>query len=276
MSEGYVFFGTDDINKTTNIECAYVLSTNLKMQDPDCETCVIVHKFDHVPKKYESGFDYIIELPFGRTEVNHHNIFIDFWQLYHCTPFEENIFINTFSFPIDNIASLWEAARIGPIVFPSVLDYRGDLYTQNDESVYKQNDVEFYSGDLLYFRKDPLVEEFFKMADVIFKGWRDIYLEFLPEKRPVDFDLNVVVSLLVQLICEQYTTLKYFDYTDLTLVDDIEDNINLWITDDLRVKANNYRQTGIFKYGNPEVVNMSDIVEKSNGRFIKKKAKIKA
>jgi hypothetical protein len=106
MTQGYIFIGVDDDGSVENITNAYALSLSLKLADPNRETCVVVESFHDVPKRYEDGFDYIVELPFKRTESNHHDVRIDFWQLYYCTPFDQTMFVDTQSIVAGNVDSL--------------------------------------------------------------------------------------------------------------------------------------------------------------------------
>lgn len=286
MTQGYIFLGVDDEDKTRNIDCAYALSLSLKLADPDCETCVVVHKFEHVPKRYEGGFDYIVELPFGRTESNHHNIFIDFWQVYYCTPFDESMYINTYTLAVDNVASLWDVRQVDDIVFASATDFRGDLtYDAGKFITQERNNIAPFKADLIYFNKEQKSSEFFKMADPFFKGWRDIYRDVLTEYKAADFEYTLMTNIVAHSLGEQYTFPAYFDYIDLEInfqynVDDEDqadwlDSLNIWVTDDVDIKINNHRQTGVWHYGNPRVMT-ADIIKKLDDNYRKAKTKVKA
>jgi hypothetical protein len=277
MTQGYIFLGVDDPDKTTNIECAYALSLSIKLADPDAETCVVVHKFAHVPIKYENGFDYIVELPYGRTDTNHHNIMLDFWQMYYCTPFDDTMFVNTYSLAIDNISSLWEMQNVDSIVFANAQDFRGKgTYDVSKFIAQAQNKIPEFDADVIYFRKDLLASEFFKMADPVFKNWRDIFRSHLPEYGVGDFDFTLAVNLVAQMLGEHYQSPSYFDYTDLSLnfLYDAEtgtqkdwlNSVNIWITDDCAVKINNHRQTGIFYYSDPSVMT-TEILRKLHDNY---------
>jgi hypothetical protein len=277
MTQGYIFLGVDDPDKTTNIECAYALSLSIKLADPDAETCVVIHKFAHVPKRYENGFDYIVELPYGRTDVNHHDIMLDFWQMYYCTPFDETMFINTYSLAIDNIISLWEMRKFDSIVFGSAQDYRGGgTYDVSKFIAQARNKIPEFDTDVIYFRKDLLASEFFKMADPVFKHWRDIFRSHLPEYSLADFDFTMVINLVAQILGESYQSPEYFDYTDLSLnfLFDLEtdiqtdwlNSVNIWITDNIDVKINNHRQTGIFYYSDPSFMT-TEILRKLHDNY---------
>jgi hypothetical protein len=278
MTQGYIFLGIDD-DKTTNIEAAYALSISLKMADPTRETAVVVTKWDDVPAIFEDGFDYIVELPFGRSDVDHHNIAIDFWQIYYCTPFDENMYIDRYSLVIDNIDSLWGMADLGEMVFAGALDYRGEA--TRDDSQFQSCDLNMvtaFKSDVIYFTKSETNSQFFKMADPIFKGWRDIYREVLINHKPSDFDLNVMINVTAHLLGERFLIADHFDYTDLTINftfdpevenDSWIDDMNIWMTDTNSIKVNNHNQCGMFHYGTPSVLT-ADMMKKLNERFSKR------
>jgi hypothetical protein len=277
MTQGYIFLGVDDPDKTTNIECAYALSLSIKLAELGAKTCVVVHKFEHVPKKYENGFDYIVELPYGRTDTNHHNIMLDFWQMYYCTPFDDTMFINTYSLAIDNISSLWEMRKFDSIVFANAQDFRGDDTHDVSKFVAQaHNKIPEFNTDVIYFRKDLLASEFFKMADPVFKNWREIFRSHLTEYSPSDFDFTLMVNLVSQMLGEHYQTPDCFNYIDLLLnflydaeTDTQKDwlnSVNIWVTNDIDVKINNHRQSGIFYYSDPSVMT-TEILRKLHDNY---------
>jgi hypothetical protein len=282
MSKGYIFLGGDKPEKNDNIIAAYMLSLSLKVADPDCKTCVAVFKLSDVPAKFENGFDFIIELPYGHTDQD--NIFLDFWQLLYCTPFDESMFVNTYSLAIDNIASLWEMNKFGSLVFAKANDFRGDnIYDPVKFKAQTQNDIISFDSDVIYFNKDKLSSEFFKMADPFFKNWREIYLHYLPKYRPDDFDFTLMVNIVLHSLGEEWPAVRNFDYTDLNInaigafktTDEWLRSLKLYITDTVAIKVNNHRQTGIMVYGNPKIL-PDNILRKINDNHRKQTIKIPA
>ncbi len=282
--KGYIFMGVDDEDKSDNLECAYALSLSLKLADPERETCVVVADFNQVPKRLENGFDYIVELPFGRSEPNHHDILIDFWQVFYCTPFEQTIYIDRCSLALDNMSSLWSVSdRNEDIVFGTARDFRGDLAFDSERFVAQtRSELPAFKADLIYFSKDLRSSEFFKMADPVFKGWRDIYREYIKDYRVDDFDYTLMVNIVAHLIGEQYFWSNQFDYTDLEinfLFDpDSDENIwldrlDVWVTDDPTIKINNHNQHGLFHYGDPDFLKQ-ETIEALDARYRKTKKKI--
>jgi hypothetical protein len=280
MKQGYTILGIDGADSDDNIKAAYALSISLKLADPDRETCVVVTSFDDVTREYSHGFDYIVELPFGRTDANHHDIMIDWWQIYYCTPFTETMSIHNCSLAIDNIEMLWAQTNDVDIAFANSRDFRGTLRSDVERNVAQQrNDVPAFSANLVYFRKSYIASEFFKLADPVFRNWRNVYRDMLTEYRPTDFALDLMCNLTADQLGASYPVLELFDYTNLKinfLFDPENDDqapwqsqYICWITDDLQVKINNYRQTGVFHYGDPELLTKG-IMQKINDSFNKK------
>ncbi len=282
MSQGYIFFGIDQYRETKNLECAYALSVSLKMSDPDRETCVVVHKFADVPKKYEGMFDYIIELPYGRTEPNHHDFRIDWWQIYYASPFDESIYLDTYSLALDNVSSLWDAISSEEILFGCARDYRGDIARNNWLfQTQDNNKILGFDTRMVYFRKSKTASEFFKIADPIFKNWREVYTDLLTKVRVSDFDMTLLVNMTAKQTSDDIITNELFDFTDasLDIFWDSEENeqpdswrkiFNIWFADDGTLKINNHRQSGIFYYDEPEFVNKT-MITRLNDNYRKKK-----
>lgn len=255
MTQGYVILGVDDTKKSVNIGCAYALGVLLKKADPSREVCVIVDKFTDVPKKYEAALDYIVKLPYGRTDNNHHNMYLDFWQIYHCTPFDETMFIDTYSFAVDNIASLWDISKQNDLIFTTAKDFRGDLLNNDFYLPQQHNDIEKVDAGIIYFTQSDKVHEFFSMVDVVFRNWRYLYQTKISKHTPDDFDFDLMIGMSLTMLGTQAVQFNNYDYTDVTYHPELSnwlDSLNIWVTDDFKVKINNYRQAGIIRYKSPK------------------------
>ena len=287
MSQGYIFFGIDQYKETKNIDCAYALSISLKIQDPSRETCVVVNRFEDVPKKYEKGFDYIVAIPYGRTEPNHHDFRIDWWQLYYASPFEETIYLDTYSLAIDNISSLWDSVSNEEFLFSQAIDYRGDT-VRNDFlfQTQDQNKLVAFDTRMIYFKESKVASEFFKIADPIIKNWRTVYSDLLTGVRVSDFDLTLILNFTFKIVGDDVIVNDLFDYTDATIDrlwdPELDEEIipwrkkfNVWFADDGALKLNNYRQTGIFYYDDPAFIT-KDKIAILNDNFRKTKKTTRA
>jgi hypothetical protein len=283
MTQGYIILGMNEPNSNVNIVTAAALAQSIRMHDPDREICVVVGKFAEVPEKYEEVFDYIIELPFGRTDPNSDNIFANFWQLYYMSPFDETMFINTYALITGEIASIWSVSNFDDIVCFSTCDFTGRQ--SQTVKLCDTDDVQLqkFGGDVLYFKKSERAAEFFKMADPVFKNWRHIYRTYTDNITYRNFDLTVLLNIVGYMLGEEYYVSDNFSYIDLSLtpdeapgVEDSHSNINFWMDEKFdKVKINNYNQNGIFVYHEPELID-DTIMKVINGNSNTKNKKLVA
>lgn len=271
--QGYIILGVDDFGQQKNITCANSLALSIKELDPDRPVCVVVNDFADLPQRFEKTFDYVVELPYGRSDTFHGDINLDFWQLYNATPFEESIFVDTYSLAVEHIDSLWNAVGDN-IAFGTAYNLRREIFKGKRYAINEKNEIPTYDTGIIYWKRSKVASEFFKMADPVFKGWRDIYRDVLTEDRPIDFDFGTLVNTTLHMLGEQLRPSPLFTYTDISIrfpepeeEDDLKfvEGINIWLTHDHTFKANNYRQTGFVRYGDPSVLT-EEMQQKFNDR----------
>lgn len=282
-TQGYITLGVDAPGKTTYIRAAYALSMSLKLTDPDRQTAVVVRKFGDVPSKYEKAFDFIIELPFARTDKTESNVMIDMWQLSHCTPFNETIFVHPMSLAIDNIDSLWDLTRDNDLVFGAAQNVNQEFRSYENKFVAQtNNNIRAFNIDVFYFKQSIKASEFFKMADVVFKNWRTLLLQYVTESRPTHFDYTLIANLTMKLLGEDYICdkLVYTDFVadNLPIESDDSDSwldqVDIWFIGGTNIKINNHRQTGLFVYHNMEILN-SEALDDIRSNYTDNTTKIK-
>lgn len=267
MTQGYITLAVDYPGNTDNIENAALLAMTARMSDPDREFAVVVRSFGDVPSRLEECFDYIVELPFKRTDQNEGNQLIDAWQIYYATPFEETMWITTNSLVVDNLAAQWHGTEHEDLLFSRPLNYKGDIAQYKKKfRAQKKSDLPAFSSDVFFFRKSETASEFFKMADPVFRHWRDIYREYIKEHRPVGFDFTTLVNITTHMIGYENTQPEYqIEYVDIDPdnmpIDLDEDSnadwseqINIWFYKGQHVKVNNHRQSGIWVYHDEDLL----------------------
>ena len=200
MSRGFLTIGIDtDVNKIKN---SYALALSIKISDPTAEVCIVVEadKMDYVEEQFGDAFDYIVELPFGNTAFKDGFHGANFWQIIHCTPFEETIYVDYDTLFLNvHIGDLWEKFSGFGIGVPTYAKtYRNRLankgMTFETELTYE---LPTFHNQMMYFKRDDkLALEWFKMADPFFQNWRDAYNVFFKEKKPESFNKNVICNLV--------------------------------------------------------------------------------
>jgi len=266
-NQGYITMAIDNENSTMQVRSAYSLACSLRLVDPNREICLITDKFKKVPRKYEDAFDYIVELPFGVSDVTEPNKAQNLWQLYHCTPFDESIYVNPASIAVDNIESFWDTFGNDSVVFPSrTLNFKLEpsVYFEGRET-FESNPLPNIHADVFYFKRDEFAGDYFKMVDIAFQNWRRVFFDYIKENRPDTFDESIGFALAAYMMGEtlqpDVDVLEYTDLSPYNVVNIGEENIanwadlvNVWFHTGNKVKINNHRQTGFFVYHDFEIM----------------------
>ena len=126
MSKGFITLGIN--TEIDRLKYCYGLALSIKNSDPESEVCVVVDKdkSDEVPKEYHHVLDYIVELPFGNTAHKDGFHGMNLWQLYHCSPFEENIYLDADTLLHNvNTQDLWKIVSKNEMSIPrNAFSYR--------------------------------------------------------------------------------------------------------------------------------------------------------
>lgn len=267
MSKGFILLGinTDE----DRIRYASLCAASIKTCDINAETCLVVDKgmsnwVENVKPEYLDPFDYIVELPYGNSAWRDGFHGMNIWQMPHCTPFEETIYVDydTIFHNID-IDTLWQRFSGYEIAFTDfACNYRNRNFVR-----HRLMDMEFHYNlpklfsNLIYFKKDSANSvQWFKMADPIMQNWRDVYKELLKEKRPDAFNKTLLCNLVTNLLAiESDVSITIPEMYDLHLYGqglwhweiptNWTDMLNYWYTDDGKILIENHTlNNGIIHY----------------------------
>ena len=242
---GFITIGIDtDVDL---IKYSYALALSIKNCDPEAEVCLVVDKdkSDLVNKNYFDAFDYIVELPFGNTGHADGYHGSNFWQLAHCTPFDETIYVDADSLFLNvDVGLLWDQFANVDIGMTNISrTFRNNVANKNGlfdiETTY--NLPQQYS-QLFYYKLNEEALAWFKMADPIFQNWRQSYDIFFKDIKPQTFDKNVLCNLVTHCLdMKNETTVVINNFYDLATnshhlwVNDLSKNwtdiLNNWYTD---------------------------------------------
>ena len=212
MSRGFITLGIN--TEKDRVFHSYGLATSIKQSDPDSLTCLVVdkNKSDLVPKDYLTVFDYIVELPFGNSAYVDGFHGMNIWQMIHCSPFDETIYVDSDTlFHNIDIDLLWDTMQIkGDFAVPTnALTYRNYPIDTTLRFEYENMyELPTFFNNIIYWKKDtPIAEEWFKMADPIMQNWRGAYNKFFTDKKPSTFDKNILCNLVTHCLdCLLYTS----------------------------------------------------------------------
>jgi len=264
VSKGFITLGIN--TEIDRLKYCYGLALSIKDSDPESEVCVVVDKgkSDEVPKEYHHVLDYIVELPFGNTAHKDGFHGMNLWQLYHCSPFEENIYLDADTLLHNvNTQDLWKVVGKNEMSIPrNAFSYRNlpaDPRLRFEfENTYAlpQN----YNNILYWKHNTKTAEEWFKMADPCLQDWRSVYNNFFQDKKPDTFNKNILCNLITHF-CDVSKDVDCFvgNHYDIhsdnqgVWFDEVPDNwtemINYWVSDNGKIQIeNSIISSGIIHY----------------------------
>jgi len=260
MSEGYITLAITP----ESIQRAVALCASVKLIDSAREFCLITDKFTSVPKKYESVFDMIIELPFGNsdhTEDEHINI----WQMFLSSPFDRTLFLDNKVLVLSDIERAWSECETYDLIFPHVVrNFRGEQRPLKYKfNVHRKNNIPEFYTDVFFFEKTERSAQFFKMLDPVMQQHRRVYSTIVTESCPDYFDWNLLINVAIRLAGEETRIFGNIDYTlvslenitldDHDLPNDWTDYLSNWYNSG-NLKINNHRLSGIVCYNSENFI----------------------
>jgi len=253
--QGYVTLSSSKNSET--LSEASLLARSIKINDPDREVCLVTDSYDDLPSHIEKNFDYVVELPYGA--IIEEDFEVNMWQIYYCTPFDQNIWLRKQCLLLNNIDGLWDNIKDEDILFPYKTtnfknEYKEFLYYFK---CHEKNNFNQYFTDIFYFKKSVVSSEFFKMLDPVLQNWRSVYVNLIKENKPEYFNLNLCINIAIKLLGLELYNNDMFKYTFISLENvDLDDNdlpedwtryLSCWVKD-RKVKINNHQLNDLVFY----------------------------
>lgn len=249
-------------NSITNyVEQAAVCAMSIKHNIPDSRICLLTN--NDVPSKYKSLFTDIVDIPWGDLAIGSPWKIENRWKIYHITPYDNTIVLDTDMLVLDDITRWWNQLQNQDLFYTSnVLTYRGQVATSDFyRKAFSINDLpNLYSG-FHYFKKTEISKEFFDTLEIVMKNWKQFYDIFAGGLRHQNFlsvDLCAAIAAKI-LNYEKIITNNSFSPTFVHMKSRLQNwnnptptnwqlVVKPYVTDDLEVIVGNYKQSGIFHY----------------------------
>lgn len=231
---------------------------------------------DEVPLSYQCLFDEIIPIPFGDDAKGKDWKIENRWKLYHATPYQETIVLDTDMLILENIDAWWDLLKNYDVYYTSkVYDYRGNVA---DTCYYRKAFIEnnlpnLFSG-FHYFKKNDFAQSFYKEVELIVNNWQAFYEIALDKFTPDFASMDVVTAIAsINLDCvteitnpliknPTFTHMKAHcqDWSEAS--NNWLDKIGCYISPDCKIKLGNYIQTGILHYTQDNFVEKTPVLER--------------
>lgn len=273
MSKGIVVLAQN--NETDNyVEQACVLAMTLKVNN-DIPISIITD--DEVPEEYQRLFDNIIPIPFGDAAENSEWKIENRWKIYHASPYDETIVMDTDMLVLQNIDIWWNFLSNYDLFFTSkVLNYRHQIA---DTSYYRKTFIDnnlpnLYSG-FHYFKKCEFAQEFYKWLELVINNWQTFYEQQLNAKsRPSHLSIDVCAAIVARILnCEDKITNNITRFPSFThmknhcqgwteINSSWQDKMGVYISKNGNIKIGNYVQSGILHYTEKDFLEKTPVIER--------------
>jgi len=199
MTRGFLVIAQ---NSSVNyVRQAYALALSIKATQPTVNNISIVTN-DIIPDEYVWVFDKVIPIPFGDAAEASEWKIENRWKLYHATPYDETIVLDTDMLVLNDIEFVWKYVNGRDLFFTSqVLDYKHRIIADTTyRKVFLENNLPNLYCGMFYFKKSDTALEFFKMVEFITNNWQRIYYDNAPKQMQKFFSMDVTVAIAAKIL----------------------------------------------------------------------------
>lgn len=267
MSKGFVVLA-QNTETVDYVKQAYALALSIKLTQKEINNISIITD-DPVPEEYKKVFDNIIDIPWGDASKESRFKVENRWKIYHASPYDETIVLDTDMLVLDDLSSYWSTFKNYEIYYTGkVLDYRNKVVTSDYyRKAFTANDLPNLYAGLHYFKKSDFAKEFYNWIELITNNWELFYGKFVSEFYPDRLSMDVTAALAAKImdVSDQVTNLKYDPVTFTHMKSKIQgwktsseswmQTVAVYFDDKCRLKIGNFQQQGVFHYTEKEFLN---------------------
>lgn len=199
MSKGFVVLAQN--TKSVNyVSQAYALALSIKLSQHETTAVTLVTN-DRVLKKYQKAFDQIIPIPWFDDTTNSKFKAENRWKLYHASPYDETIVLDTDMLMLEDINDWWEYCKHYDLKFCSqIKNYKFDVVvdTFHRKTFIANNLTNPYSA-LHYFKKSEKAHTFYKALEFVCNNWEWCYKTFTPNEYQPWLSMDVAVAIAIEI-----------------------------------------------------------------------------
>lgn len=199
MSKGFLIFAQN--TKSVNyVQQAYALALSIKFSQDTYKNVTLVTN-DIVPKKYQKVFDNIIPIPWVDTSTATRYAAEHRWKLYHITPYDETIVLDSDMLMLEDITTWWNFCS------PYDITYCSKISNHKLESVidtvhrkaFISNNLPGPYCALHYFKKNQTAYEFYKILEFVCNNWEWCYDKFAPNNYQNVLSMDLATAIAIKL-----------------------------------------------------------------------------
>jgi len=182
------------------VKQACLLAMSLKVTNPTLPVSLITN--DLVPSEYAELFDKIIPILWGDHAKDSQWKIENRWKIYHATPYEKTIVMDTDMLVLQDISSWIEFLDNYEMYFTSnVYTYRHELVTSDfyRKTFVANNLPNLYSG-FHYFKKCDFAHEFYKWLEIVTYNWEKFYGLYTKVNKQRQYSVDVSAAIVSKIL----------------------------------------------------------------------------
>jgi hypothetical protein len=198
VSRGFLVLAqnTEDVDY---VRQAYALA--LSIRNSQTITSISLVTDDVVPAEYQTVFDNIIPIPFGNTDTATPYRAKNRWKLYHATPYEETIVLDTDMLLLEDISAWWGYCSNYDIKYTSrIRNYKMEIV---EDCIHRKafiaNHLTSPYSALHYFKKSQTAYEFYRVLEFVCNNWEWCWNKFAPEEYQNWLSMDLAVAIAIEI-----------------------------------------------------------------------------
>jgi Ni/Co efflux regulator RcnB len=269
VSKGFLVFAQN--TETVNyLKQAYALALSIKATQAEVTNISVVTDAV-VPDEYRKAFDQVIEIPWGDLAKNPLWKIENRWKLYHASPYEETIVLDTDMLMLHDISDWWDYCSASDLKFCSkVRNYKGEVVEKDmiQRRTFVENNLSNPYVALHYFKKSQLAYEFYRTLEFVVKNWEECYKLYCPKlsQKWLSIDLATAIAISIMgiedVVIDNASPLEFVHMK--TAIQGIKPVPSTWqgfvqhrLTTDGEMFVGNIRQRFLFHYVEKDFLNDS-------------------
>jgi hypothetical protein len=188
------------------IKQAYALALSIKFSQATYNNVSLVTN-DVVPEEYASVFDNILSIPWEDNAKDSDWKIENRWKLYHVTPYEETIVLDSDMLLLEDITLWWNHLENYDLKFCSkIKNYKSEIVKQDTvhRKAFISNNLPNVYFALHYFKKSDFAHEFYKTLEFVVNNWELCYGKFAPNEYQNWLSIDLASAIAIEILDISY------------------------------------------------------------------------
>lgn len=199
VSKGFVIFAQNK-NNVDYVQQAYALALSIKHSQQHNSVSLITN--DAVPESYHNVFDQIIPIPWFKEVKNSPLAAEHRWKIYHVTPYDETIVLDSDMLLLEDISSWWEYCSNYNVKFCSTIrNYKQELVPIDEihRKTFIENGLTNPYYAFHYFKKTDPAYDFYKVLEFVCSNWEKCSSIFTPNYYQNWASMDLAAAMAIEI-----------------------------------------------------------------------------